>query len=194
MRRSILGTSLALLSFACGRPPAPAPPPPAPPTAVVECPAGADRVGDKCEPHVDETCADGTHLETGKGCVANVAKSAGDLAEHWIGEWKSKKGFHFSFAIDLEPAGKGAIHWTLRAAPGSSSLKARIGDAGTELVEWSWDAATRELHMTGTKVDDPTLLATDEYKLHVAADGKTFTGKTKGNLGDWKNEIAGKAQ
>jgi len=163
------------------------------PPSTPTCPAGTDFVGGKCVAHADKPCAAGSHSEEGKGCVADAPKPA-ELPLHWRGDWQSLSGYRFSFTIHLAEGGKGSISWTLRATPTGSSLAPRIGETGTELVTWTWEPKKHELHLVGTKVDDATLLATDEYKLVVADDNRTFAGHTKGSAGDWANVIEGTSE
>ena len=99
----------------------------------------------------------------------------------------------FAFDLRLEPGEasfKGRILWTLIATPPGHPLASRVDEVGTEFVTGSWEASTRTLRLEGTHVDS-TLLATDQYRLVVSADGKTFAGKTRGNKGTWENDIDG---
>jgi len=128
--------------------------------------------------------------------AASTEAPSAELPLHWVGEWTSIAAqVSFAFDIRLAPNGSelgGRILWTLVSAPPEHFLASRVGDSGTEYVRGTWDPVKQELHLTGTSVDSPGFLVTDEYKLHLSADHNSFDGKTRGSKGDWMNEIHGR--
>ena len=115
----------------------------------------------------------------------------------WSGTWKGSDGHRFTYSIQLNTQGtqtQGRILWTLAATPKGSRLSNRVGDMGTEYVKGTFDLATRRFHLIGTRVDDTSLIGTDEYKLDVAPDGQTIEGRTKGNSAPWTNELRGRKE
>lgn len=121
---------------------------------------------------------------------------AATIPLHWVGEWTAPSEavrFGFDIRLTAKSSGlEGRILWTLLSVPPGHFLSARVNDSGQEFVHGTFNSSTRELHLKGTSVDDNTLLATDEYKLIISADNNTFDGRTRGNKGDWANEITGR--
>ena len=121
------------------------------------------------------------------------AKNAGPKESTWKGTWKGSGGFVFDFVLDLKIDGAkaaGKFTWTLTVCPESrDDLKGRVGASGTEEFEGTWNAATRTLEVTGLKVSDGTLLATDSYRLKLAASGDAFEGNSCGNDKKWESKL-----
>lgn len=116
------------------------------------------------------------------------------LETTWQGDWKSRDGFHYGFAMQLDVAATGAadgrISWELKAAPASSPLAQRIGAIGLEYVRGRFDQEKGLAEITGYEVSDPTLLAVDSYKLQIKPDRITFVGMTK-HRGEWEAQAGG---
>lgn len=128
-----------------------------------------------------------------KSTAPSASSEAVELPLHFRGVWRDPgEQIVFDFDLRLERSDttlRGRILWTLVATPPGHPLESRVNEIGTEHVTGTWDATTRLVTLKGTHVDS-SLLATDEYKLTVAADGSGFTGKTRGNKGLWANEIS----
>jgi hypothetical protein len=121
-------------------------------------------------------------------------KAAPVLETIWQGTWKSKGGFTFEFAMQLEVAGdnsaNGQIKWQLVGAPPESPLAPRIGNKGTEFVSGRYDRINGIASIAGYAVSDPTLLALDTYRFQMRPDRVSFVGMTK-YRGDWEAEASG---
>jgi hypothetical protein len=121
-------------------------------------------------------------------------KAAPVLDSIWQGTWKSKGGFTFDFAMQLEVAGdnsaNGQIKWQLVGAPPQSPLAPRIGSKGTEYVSGRYDRTNGIASIAGYSVSDPTLLALDTYRFQMRPDKVSFVGMTK-YRGDWEAEASG---
>jgi hypothetical protein len=166
----VVGAALVACGPYEGAPPPETPPSSAPaPVAIVFAPA------------------DGTPVEV----TATV------LPSHWRGEWSTPTGYRCSFDLELQGDAAGVLagrfRWTLLDAPADSSQRVRIGKTASEWVRGRFDPIARELHLVGYEVDDPQLLITDEYKLALDASGVAFTGKSRGQLGLWRDELRGGA-
>lgn len=122
---------------------------------------------------------------------------ASRLLSRWTGTWQGRDGHRFTYRLQLDMRRTrvdGRILWKLAGAPKRSALSNRVGDTGIEYVQGTFEPETRKLHLRGTRVDDPKLLATDEYRLVVAPDGQTIEGRTRGNSNDWTNELKGQKE
>ena len=112
----------------------------------------------------------------------------------WQGTWKSKGGFTFDFALQLEVRGDntavGQIKWKLVATPAGSKLAPRVGETAIEYVNGRYDRTKSVASIAGYAVSDTTLLALDTYRLQVRADKLSFVGMTK-YRGDWEAEASG---
>ena len=112
----------------------------------------------------------------------------------WQGTWKSKGGFTFEFAMQLEVRGDnsavGQIKWQLVGAPAQSPLALRIGATGTEFVSGRYDRTQGIASVAGHRVTDPTLLALDTYRFQIRSDKVSFVGMTR-YRGDWEAEAGG---
>ena len=108
----------------------------------------------------------------------------------WSGQWSEPAGdgvCRFTFVLRLSSAdgrATGAFAWRLVQCPG---LDDRAGDSGEERVRGTTNG--RNAHLAGTSVSDPTLLATDEYRLTF--DGDRLTGTSRTNERDWNGRITG---
>jgi hypothetical protein len=113
----------------------------------------------------------------------------------WDGIWKSEDGYEFSFALHLTISGDdkadGYILWRLRHVPPNSALVGRINEPGNEFVHGSIDRKTGELTLVGSRVDNATLLAPDNYRFFISSDGRNFRGLSKNNDGSWRTAING---
>ena len=111
------------------------------------------------------------------------------LDTNWQGDWKSRNGYHYGFAMQLRVGESGAadgeISWQLKAAPPNSHLANRVGDVGVEYVRGTFDRAKGLANLNGYRVSDPTLLALDNYRFQIKSDQTTFIGMTK-HYGDWE--------
>lgn len=121
-------------------------------------------------------------------------KRAPILETTWQGTWKSKNGFTFDFAMQLEVHGDdsatGQIKWQLMETPPNSPLARRVGDKATEFVSGRYDRVNGIASISGYEVDDPMLLARDTYRLQIRADKVSFVGMTK-YRGDWEAAAGG---
>jgi hypothetical protein len=121
-------------------------------------------------------------------------KRAPTLETTWQGTWKSRSGFTFDFAMQLEVHGDdsatGQIKWQLMEAAPNSPLAQRVGDKATEFVSGRYDRANGIASIAGYEVSDPTLLARDTYRLQIRADKVSFVGMTK-YRGDWEAAAGG---
>lgn len=121
-------------------------------------------------------------------------KAAPVLETIWQGSWKSKGGFTFDFAMQLEVAGDdtatGQIKWQLVGAPVELPLAPRIGSKGTEFVSGRYDRSNGIASIAGYAVSDPTLLALDTYRFQMKSDKVSFVGMTR-YRGDWEAEASG---
>ena len=116
------------------------------------------------------------------------------LETNWQGSWKSREGFTFGFAMQLDVrddgAADGQISWQLLATPPDSFLAPRTGDSAIEYVSGTYDRAKRVAVIAGNTVSDPTLLALDTYKFQIKPDNVTFVGMSK-HRGQWEAEAGG---
>ena len=116
------------------------------------------------------------------------------LESTWQGNWKSRSGWVFDFAMQLNIAdnddANGQISWQLVEAPPESALAARIGETGIEYVRGHYDRAQGLATLSGYKVDDPTLLALDSYKFQIKSDRISFVGMSK-HHGEWEAQAGG---
>lgn len=112
----------------------------------------------------------------------------------WQGSWKSREGFTYDFAMQLNVAetgdADGQISWKLIATPKGSPLEPRVGDTGFEYVRGHYDRARSLAVLDGYEVSDPTLLGTDTYKFQIKSDKLSFVGMTKSH-GEWTAEANG---
>lgn len=116
------------------------------------------------------------------------------LETNWQGSWKSREGFTFDFAMQLEVqesgTANGQISWQLVKTPPDSFLAPRTGDSAIEFVTGTYDREKRVAVVSGTKVSDPTLLALDSYKFQIKPDNVSFVGMSK-HRGAWEAEAGG---
>ncbi|MSO55736.1 MAG: hypothetical protein EXQ55_02265 [Acidobacteria bacterium] len=117
------------------------------------------------------------------------------LKTRWEGTWESSRGYRFSFVMHLTIAADneadGYILWRLLHTPPGSGLADRVNEPGTEFVRGSVDLGTGELELTGYRVDNPTLLATDRYRFFISSGQQTFRGLSRDNDGNWETAING---
>lgn len=140
------------------------------------------------------------------GCMLPVSPAAIQAApgdsqllvaetQRWWGNWVGSSGYEYSYDMVLNLAVNGAVEgrilWTLTKAPAGSPLRSKVGRSGTEYVEGSYNARTREMIINGTRVDAPDLIGTDTYRLTVSADGHSLEGATRGNDGTWTSTFKG---
>jgi hypothetical protein len=111
------------------------------------------------------------------------------LETTWQGSWKSRDGFNYALAMQLQVADSGAadgqITWELVATPPGSFLQPRVGAIGIEYVRGRYDRSRGIATITGYKVSDPTLLALDSYKFQIKPDKISFVGMSK-HRGGWE--------
>jgi hypothetical protein len=112
----------------------------------------------------------------------------------WQGTWKSKGGYTFDFAMQLEVRGNnsasGQIKWQLVGTPANSALAPRTGERATEFVSGRYDRLNGIASIAGYAVSDPTLLALDTYRFQIRPDKVSFVGMTR-YRGDWEAEASG---
>jgi hypothetical protein len=112
----------------------------------------------------------------------------------WQGDWKSRNGFHFGFAmqlnVDPDGAAGGEISWQLLKTPDGNPLAKRTGATGVEYVSGRFDAASGIATLDGYRVSDPTLLGIDSYKFQIKPDRHTFIGMSK-HYGEWEAQATG---
>ena len=116
------------------------------------------------------------------------------LETNWQGTWKSRNGYNYAFAMQLDvradETAKGKIRWELVATPPDSHLANRIGDSATEYVSGRFDKANNIASLAGYDVTDPTLIALNSYKFQIKNDKVSFVGMTK-HRGEWEAEAQG---
>lgn len=116
------------------------------------------------------------------------------LETHWQGTWKSRDGFNYAFAMQLDvqdnATAEGKIRWELVATPPNSHLVHRVGDSATEYVSGKYDKDDNVATISGYKVSDPTLIALDSYKFQIKSDKVSFVGMSK-HRGEWEAEAGG---
>jgi hypothetical protein len=116
------------------------------------------------------------------------------LETNWQGTWKSRSGYSFAFAMQLDvgedQTAQGWISWELLATPTNSPLAPRIGDTAIEYVSGRFDRANNIATVAGYDISDATLIAKDTYKFQIKSDKISFVGMTK-NHGDWAAEAQG---
>lgn len=113
----------------------------------------------------------------------------------WQGEWASRRGTRFTFAMQIgvtpKDEAEGRISWQLTATPPGYFLEDRIGSTAYEYVHGSFDREKKLMLVTGYEVSDPALIATDTYKLQIEPDGLSFTGMTADNDETWAAQAKG---
>ncbi len=116
------------------------------------------------------------------------------LESTWQGDWKSRDGFHYGFAMQLDAAesgqAEGRISWELKATPPKSHLANRIGATGIEYVSGQFNRGKGLVTIKGYKVSDPTLLALDSYKFQIKPDQISFVGMSQ-HRGEWEAQATG---
>jgi len=116
------------------------------------------------------------------------------LETNWQGTWKSRNGYNFAFAMQLDvredETAEGKIRWELVATPPNSHLANRIGDSATEYVSGRFDKANNVATVAGYDVTDSTLIALDSYKFQIKNDKVSFIAMTK-HRGEWEAEAQG---
>ncbi len=116
------------------------------------------------------------------------------LESTWQGNWKSRNGFHFGFAMQLDTTengdANGQISWELLATPPNSHLASRVGNIGVEFVRGHYDRVQGLAILSGYEVSDPTLLALDSYKFQLRPDKISFVGMSK-HRGEWEAQASG---
>ena len=122
------------------------------------------------------------------------------LETTWQGTWKSRKGYNYAFAMQLDvredETAEGQISWELVATPPNSHLANRVGDTAIEYVSGRFDRANNVAIVAGYDISDATLIAKDTYKFQIKLDKVSFFGMTKNDgdtkhLGDWAAEAQG---
>ncbi len=121
-------------------------------------------------------------------------RQSAHLETNWQGTWKSRDGFNFAFAMQLDvqadATAQGTIRWEMLATPKESFLANRVGDIATEYVSGTFDKAENVATVSGYKVSDPTLLALDSYKFQIKSDKTSFVGMSA-HRGEWEAEASG---
>ena len=116
------------------------------------------------------------------------------LETTWQGTWKSRDGFNFGLAMQLNVAENGTadgeISWQLVEAPPGNFLVPRVGDSAIEYVHGQYDRAHGLATLDGYKVSDPTLLALDSYRFQIKPDKISFIGMSK-HRGEWEAQAGG---
>ena len=116
------------------------------------------------------------------------------LETNWQGTWKSRDGYNYAFAMQLDvredDTAEGRIRWELVATPPNSHLANRIGDSATEYVLGRFDKVNNIATVAGYEVSDPTLIALDSYKFQIKNDKVSFIAMTK-HRGEWEAEAQG---
>ena len=116
------------------------------------------------------------------------------LETNWQGSWKSRDGYTYSFAMQLDVQDNGTadgqISWELIATPPKSHLASRAGESATEFVSGNYDREHSIAAVAGYKVSDPTLIALDTYKFQIKPDKVSFVGMSK-HRGQWEAEAGG---
>jgi len=116
------------------------------------------------------------------------------LETNWQGTWKSRDGYNYAFAMQLDvredDTAEGRIRWELVATPPNSHLANRIGDSATEYVSGRFDKVNNIATVAGHEVSDPTLIALDSYKFQIKNDKVSFIAMTK-HRGEWEAEAQG---
>lgn len=116
------------------------------------------------------------------------------LESTWQGNWKSRSGYTYVFAMQLgvqdDETAAGQIRWELVATPPNSHLADRIGDSATEYVSGRFDKSDNVATLDGYDVTDPTLIALDSYKFQIKNDKVSFVGMSK-HHGEWEAEAQG---
>ena len=119
---------------------------------------------------------------------------ASQLESTWQGDWTSRDGYHYGFAMQLTATetgdADGQISWQLKATPQGSHLEKRIGAVGVEFVKGSFDRTKGLASIAGYKVSDPNLLALDSYRFQIKPDQVSFVGMTK-HRGEWEAQASG---
>jgi hypothetical protein len=62
-----------------------------------------------------------------------------------------------------------------------------------ERVRGTYDPLEGRLELAGTSVDDPILVATDEYRIVLDRDGAAFAGRSHGNSDAWGSQLRARA-
>ncbi|MEH1830151.1 MAG: hypothetical protein V7L22_33240 [Nostoc sp.] len=117
------------------------------------------------------------------------------VAGIWDGEWSNPEGYLFKFQARLTVNSgnnvSGAITWKLLASPRSNE-QSKVGLSAIEYVGGTYNSENRLANISGQSKDDPrNIISLDEYKIVVAEDGQSITGKTA-NHGNWQGMISGK--
>ena len=116
------------------------------------------------------------------------------LESTWQGDWKSRDGFHYAFAMQLDAAetgqAEGRISWELKATPPKSHLAGRIGATGIEYVSGQFNRRKGLVTIKGYEVSDPSLLALDSYKFQIKPDQISFIGMSL-HRGEWEAQAGG---
>lgn len=130
----------------------------------------------------------------GTAGVPRLAVAPSVEVQRWTGLWAGEDGHEYTHVMTLrvQPTGEvdGEIGWRLTRAPAASQLTTRIGASGTEWVQGTFDRGTRVFRLTSVRVDDPSLLGLDEYRLVVAPDSRSLAGVTRGR-GSWASAMWG---
>jgi len=136
----------------------------------------------------------GPAIDGSKNLWRRWAVPPSQLETNWQGSWKSREGFTFGFAMQLEVrddgAADGQISWQMLETPPDSFLAPRTGDSAIEFVSGTYDRETRVAVISGHKVSDPTLLALDTYKFQIKPDNVSFVGMSK-HRGEWEAQAGG---
>jgi hypothetical protein len=120
--------------------------------------------------------------------LAAPASAQGFPPGPWRGVWvntdhQSEYRGELDFTVELNGRVQGQIRWMLVRSP-QHEQQARIGARGVEYVEGTFDIDTGALNLRGTRVDDPTLIGVDEYRLIVSPNGQHIVGMTR-DQGTW---------
>ncbi len=133
------------------------------------------------------------------GSSANLSSAAiwpQSFTSIWSGTWVGHDdgGYRYKFRLHLNVQGEqcdGRFYRTMTATPPGAPLSNRIGDSATEFVHGVFDRQRGQFRLKGDRVDDGTLIATDEYQLTIspASEGRSLVGKSRGNSGNWLHQM-----
>jgi hypothetical protein len=119
------------------------------------------------------------------------------LAPRWRGTWRDAAGHRYAFDLSLrrEAGGRveGYFDWELLEAPAGSPQALRVHQTGRELVRGTYDARARRLELSGYRVSNPILLATDRYRVVLDEGGAVFRGNSLGAGDAWSSTLEARA-
>lgn len=214
---ALLGAALTgALSLGCVAryaepPPPPAAPPPPPPLVIIVITGdpGAElvTVEPEAEPPAEVVEVAPPPVEVAPPVVqvapppARPARAASprevELATRWRGRWSDAGGHRYSFDLSLQRQTGGRVEghfdWELLEAPAGSPHALRVHQTGRELVRGSYDPRARRLELSGYRVSNPILLATDRYHIVLDEGGGAFRGLSLGAGDAWSSRLEARA-